>query len=200
MSLKFGFEREYFIVDAAGEISIAKNRNVDHDGCGYLAEARGTPMSCPIEAAYSLLASENKLETKVNEAKHVLCKTADNFRLSTSFKQNCIRLFGKTAQSDCSLYGKWNAQSVSHAGLHVHFSDSYEIIDKNDRIIHVYKPMNIPKIIVEMDREFGPIIKDSKRAKGLYKMKPYGFEYRSLPTSINIITVANFLVKLSKTL
>lgn len=55
--------------------------------------------------------------------------------------------------------------------------------------------INIPKIIFYLDAEFAREIKEAKRATGLYQMKSYGFEYRSLPATIDILEVADFLEK-----
>lgn len=80
------------------------------------------------------------------------------------------------------------------AGMHVHFS-SRKI---NDPIGHSAPKVDIVHLPVEdivrrMDKEFMPIINESKRIPGEYELKSHGFEYRSLPNTAfpeNVVQVA----------
>ena len=64
------------------------------------------------------------------------------------------------------------------AGLHVHFSR------KTPDGKRVQLPMF--KIVEEMDRIFRDEITGAKRMHGEFEVKPYGFEYRSLPATTDI--------------
>lgn len=58
--------------------------------------------------------------------------------------------------------------------------------------------LNIPRIVQQMDAAFEAEIKASNRKPGFYEMKHYGFEYRSLPATINIMKVVKVLKSLKE--
>jgi hypothetical protein len=51
------------------------------------------------------------------------------------------------------------------------------------------------KIVRSLDKIFEKEIKDAKRIPGFYEMKSHGFEYRSLPCSIDLDKVVDALKK-----
>ena len=77
------------------------------------------------------------------------------------------------------------------AGLHVHFSKR-EITGMKCKLISL--PIN--EIVWNMDDQFREIILNSNRLLGEYEMKPWGFEYRSLPNTAPIITVTKYALEL----
>lgn len=196
--MTFGFEREYFVKDDAGNFLVAHSVGLPYDGCGYLAEARGDQHEQPDKAAGLLLVEERRLIEKAAEKKLTLVVETPQ-KLDKTFLHNAMRQFGKNPQTDRSLSGKWNKQGVQHAGLHVHFGNQRTINYFNDQlkrsfeVARVVDLFDIAAIIWSFDKEFGKVIKKAQRATGLYKMQPHGFEYRSLPATVSPFQVADFI-------
>lgn len=69
------------------------------------------------------------------------------------------------------------------AGFHVHFG--------------AYCPIDMPLIIKAFDERFKKEILAAQRTLGAYRMKPHGFEYRSLPATIDSIAVTQLLIDLN---
>jgi len=211
---EFAFEKEYFVVHKKMEGALYPNnlclvpKGIDRDECGYLAEARGPKNRCPIHAAYGLLAEEDILISKALDLGFDLLCCRPYTKLPKSLARAAMREFGKGTypHERGNLYGKdfQPNDSWQRAGLHVHFS--------NNKIVKMFTPpsphnplggyheesipagiMDMPRIIRELDKRFAPEIKASKRLPGFYELKPYGFEYRSLPNSISVVEVAKFI-------
>jgi hypothetical protein len=191
--IRFGFELEAFL-QAKKEFILAGH--LPHDDCGYLVEARGLPHGDPMQAAYSMLAEYNKIIQKAAILKQKVL-LMDFAPLSPAFVTSSLRKFGKNPidPKECNIYGTTDnpEEIVYRAGLHVHFSNVVEIQGVNNTLHKVPSLLNIPPIVRDFDTAFyGEIVK-AKRITGLYSMKSYGFEYRSLPATININRVANFI-------
>jgi hypothetical protein len=190
--MTFGFEREYFVKNGGGEFVVAQAHNLPFDGCGYLAEARGEYNPDPHRAAFLLLAEEDRL-IRLAASKGLTLSTSTPQKLNAQLVRECFRQFGKQPQTDYSASGRWNKSSLHHAGLHVHFGcvEEVESIIGGNRQ-HTYRrrvqaqQLNLPRIIYLFDKRFKEEIKNAKRAPGLYKLQPHGFEYRSLPASTNV--------------
>jgi hypothetical protein len=189
--MTYGFEREYFVLRGF-DVVVAATEGLPADGCGYLAEARGLHSPDVINAAHLLLADEYRLR-KLAESKGLALDSTSR-KLDKTFKFNAMRAFGKTAQTDFSMSGKWNSPSLSHAGLHIHFGRELVYTTKEGQKVKVGAGIiNIPAIVLRLDQRFKAEIKAAKRALGLYKIQPWGFEYRSLPATIDPLTVAEFV-------
>jgi hypothetical protein len=188
--MTFGFEREFFVLRGE-EVCVAATENLPHDGCGYLAEARGKEDHNPTTAAFLMLADEQRLKVSAL-AKGLTLDTASR-KLNKTFKFNAMRNFGKQPQTDFSMSGKWNSPSLSHAGLHIHFGKVLYHQGKKRKVLIGAGLINIPHIITSLDKRFAADIKAAKRALGLYKLKSHGFEYRSLPATIDPVGVATFI-------
>lgn len=188
--MTFGFEREFFLVSLSdGSVKIAAEHGLPHDGCGYLVEARGQAHRSPIEAYYLLRAAEHRL--KIPSGMQL---QPNSRKLDKKFKHECMRKYGKNPQTDFSVSGRWNSSSLSHAGLHIHFGKRLTYWDDEGKERTAGAGLiNIPRIIKALDTQFKTTIKAAKRAPGLYKLKDYGFEYRSLPSDMNVVAVAEFL-------
>lgn len=187
--MQYGFEREYFVLKDGKPTLVP--RSLAHDECGFLAEARGEPHRDPLKAAYLLLAEEDRLKAEAARLGLEL-RTVDTWTLNPKLVRDAIRQFGKGIYPTerGNIYGldyKVN-DARPRAGLHVHFSNP-TIVGKQT----VYGSLNIPAIVQKLDKAFGPVIKKAHRIPGLYEMKTWGFEYRSLPTSVNPVAVAKFL-------
>lgn len=193
--MTYGFEREYFVVNMQEGLAVAADLQLPHDGCGYLAEARGEPHYDPLTAYYLFLRAEHALHEQLPKGFRLVTDTPQ--KPSKTFKHDCMRRFGKHVQTDFSMSGRWNASGYAHAGLHVHFGNIITV-DKtfpNGGEFH-YRGVgliNIPALVLRLDKQFKGRIKEAKRALGLYKLTDHGFEYRSLPASMSPLTVAEFI-------
>ena len=191
--MTFGFEREFFVLDPFQKVLVAANLHLPFDGCGYLAEARGEPHQNVEKAAWLLLAEEARIRSLLKDGQTL---STEARKLDKTFKHTCMRRFGKQVQTDFSLSGRWNSPSLAHAGLHIHFGREITFKDKDGTLHHLGAGMiNAPRIIWLLDKEFKKDIKDAHRATGLYRLRDHGFEYRSLPASIDVLRVAAFINK-----
>lgn len=75
-----------------------------------------------------------------------------------------------------------HTSKVVTAGFHIHFG--------TERLV------DMPLIIKRLDEAFEDEIMKAGRQFGDYRMKPHGFEYRSLPNMVIPSEVADFLVEL----
>lgn len=206
--MKYGFEREWFV--RKGNVFTTVPSGVAADECGYLAEARGKESSDVIEAAYLLLAQEQKLMRELQAAGLILDWSIATVKLPKDFMRDVNRRFGKNPYpaERGNIYGKDFSvhDSWQRAGLHVHFSDAQAeevgVIDcakchRRERIMKdIPRQLNMPKLIRALDVKFAVEIKQAKRVPGFYEMKPWGFEYRSLPNTVDVVLVAEFLKSL----
>lgn len=194
--MRYGFENEYFVM-SKGQYVICPAK-VPMDECGWLAEARGKPHTDPLEAAYSLLADEKRLRTSAKENK-VKLATISYAELSPELRREARRVYGKRnyPEGRGNIYGlDFDAKDeMARAGMHIHFSDFRVIKDEKGSEVHAHSQMNMPKIIRALDQEFEQLIKDTKRLPGFYEMKGWGFEYRSLPNTVDPVYVAEFLAR-----
>lgn len=64
-------------------------------------------------------------------------------------------------------------------------SDEVETSTKTIEYV-VNKFIDVPKVIMILDKEFKDEIAKAKRLPSAYEVKPHGFEYRSLPNNVDI--------------
>ena len=185
----FGFESEFFVLKDGKPVLAS---GLPADACGYLAEARSKPDGDPTMAAYLHLAAEDLLARQAKELGLTLVK-ADTLDIPRETLRQWMRRFGKNPAKSYFMGGGCYRNTNPRAGLHVHFSSTETIVDKEGRTRVIAKQLNIPRIIFLMDRAFKPIIKASKRIPGEYELKNYGFEYRSLPATVNPLDVVPVL-------
>jgi hypothetical protein len=197
--MKFGFEREFFVK--------AKNQFVlcpqvmPHDECGFLAESRGTPDTNPTNAAFLLLAEEQRLFEQAKRNRVMLLLKTDIATLPDELLREAIRRYGKEPfpVERGNMYGNDYSPSDKRqrAGLHVHFSNTTEVEEFVNPKTHYKRSINgfidMPKIIGKLDSAFKHEITKAQRIPGCYELKSYGFEYRSLPASIDVREVAAVL-------
>lgn len=204
--MKYGFEREFFVKNRLGEY--VEVVGLPKDDCGFLAEARGVPDTSPIIAAHLLLAEEHRIKLLAKTFDRVDLVIEDVVQLSPEFKRKLLKTYGKSPVSveRGNMYGRdYSLRDFrSRAGLHVHFSNfqtvSFTIPEKTcNRCGHSPKQkevpgiINMPKYILALDKAFAAEIKAAQRLPGFFEMKPHGFEYRSLPASIDVLKVAEVL-------
>ena len=193
--MKFGFEREFFVMNDKDEYVFADS--LPRDDCGYLAEARGEPHWNPISALGLYNADQYNLEQQANKLGLKLV-IKDYEKLSAQFIKTALRRFGKNAMplDEGSMYGKFWSGNIQRAGLHVHFSNQTIVKTMTGGEMTIPGIIDMPRFIFGLDRIFEKEIKEAKRVPGLYEMKVHGFEYRSLPASIDMTRVAEALVEL----
>jgi hypothetical protein len=201
--MKIGFEQEFFIVNEAG-LYVEVPKDIPQDGFPYLAEARGVQASTALDAAFNLEREVRRVSYLAGKQNLRLAIFDAQIQLPKNKIREVLRRTGKGASRALNMYGKphQHKDGLITAGLHVHFSNDHEYtyIDAKGRECKytTYFPLNIPRIIRALDCQFAEVIKNTKRQQGMYEMKSYGFEYRSLPTIISAIMVAEFLDKLDK--
>ncbi len=193
MNIKtFGFEKEFFFsgLESGTIAHVPTELRHKADGCGYLLEARGKEMEDPFYAKALLDVEVTRLSALA--AKHGFAlENLDNKELPKEFLRICLRKFGKNPARSYFMGGHCYKQNKPRAGLHIHFGNMRTIDNTN-----VAEQMNMPRIIALMDKEFKDDIKAAKRMPGEYELKNWGFEYRSLPATINLDRVANTLQRI----
>lgn len=192
MNIKtFGFEKEFFFTGHGGIIThVPSELRHKADGCGYLLEARGKEMEDP-HYAKALLDVEVARLSGLAYKHGLTLENVNTKEMPKEFLRICLRKFGKQAQHSYFMGGKVYKTSKPRAGLHIHFGN-LRTIDGTS----VAEQMNMPRIIALMDKEFMPDIKAAKRMPGEYELKAWGFEYRSLPATIDLNRVANVLQRI----
>lgn len=186
----FGFEMEFF-VRKAGVFTLAEG--LPRDACGYLAEARGENHRDPLSAAYLFKAEARKLALLAQSMGLELVRqeTAD---IPKEQLRIWLRKFGKNSAHSFFMGGGAYRNNNPRAGLHIHFGSQRKIITKDGATETVAEITNMPRIIWLMDKEFKEDIKHAKRVPGEYEIKPHGFEYRSLPSIVDVERVAMFII------
>jgi len=211
--MKYGFEREYWMVGPDGPVILPKDLAsvLTYDECGYLLEARGDPHSNPIKAACFLLAEETELFLKARKKGIIPSTNPSTYKLTPAFRKDAWKLYGKNPYNSLqgNIYGKEYKPSNPWfgAGLHVHFSNSTDQTisvegqpckecghrHKETRNYSYPGTLDLAKIVQMLDTRFKQEITEAKRLPGLYELKSYGFEYRSLPASVEPLAVAEWL-------
>lgn len=191
--MQIGLEKEFFI-KANNEYVIAP-AGLPYDECGFLAEARGNPFSCPTDAVFSLKSSIFKLQDAANKL-NVSLDDSPLGVIPKKLKLEVARRFIKGLTKHQNLYGfecHRNKSSEHTAGIHISFTDSGTVMGANNIPVTYNRMFDWAKIFRQLDKAFAEEIKQSKRNPGFYELKPDGrIEYRSLPSNTDldkIITV-----------
>jgi len=206
-----GIERECFLFDSAGNIVEPALFGFPFDEFGFLVEVRTLPYTKTkplIEELLDLISAHEAQASKLGLRLHSTYK----LRLDNDFVKHLKKKYAwdylrdTTANirsgvevSHATGIDQWNSRVLfGTAGLHVHFSrkNIYSRFLHSPIINRVQLP--IDKIVMAMDTKFKETIFKSCRIQGEYEIKPYGFEYRSLPANINILPVVNFAFSLLK--
>jgi hypothetical protein len=185
---KIGIEVEYFLFDKDDSIVSPSDYSIPQDECGYLAELRCKPGSSLYETFGFYIAEKKRVFSiiqDVREHKQLVLKSESHMKIPAKMLRGFQRRYGKNISDERNIYHhEFHSLASQHAGMHVHFSHNEERFVQ-DKSITIYPFYDFIPIIIGMDGKFSKIIKDSKRKPGFYELKPYGFEYRSLPTSMN---------------
>src|SRR3990167_513941 len=197
--IKFGLEKEVFLIDIHSKVPCVVPMTIPHDNEGVQVEFRGFPHECFTEAVYSLLANENVV-TRLIEKKY-----PDTYALlkeplvliPKEVKLKARRTYVKEILHYENIYGYLNHRQKHNeatAGIHISFTDEYSFnynVMRNDHecvdTLIYNRPVDFVKYIVALDRAFKVEIKNAKRNPGFYEFKSTGrVEYRSLPNNIAI--------------
>lgn len=188
-----GFEQEFFVINDHGEV--VEPKRVATDACGYLAEVRSDPHSRPNMALAMHLENIREMDDRLT-LENLRRAEFDHTQLDPTFLLRMAIRYGKPGGTTGrqNLYGhEFLAVEVGkfqYAGLHLHFSPHR---DKDGKLKEL---MDIPRIVRLLDEEFRVEILAAQRMPGWYEFKRHGFEYRSLPTTVNLRRVAEFLSRL----
>lgn len=197
--IKYGFEGEYFcclnMEDGQGPIDYClPSKDLPKDECGYLAEVRGEPYHTPEGARALYRVAYDKVNAQADKDGMFITTFDPTIKLPKKLLREAMRIHGKASGSADNVYGAQykDSDTWNRAGFHVHFSNEYTDNGKT-----YYRLMNIPRIILDLDRNFKDEIKKASRLPGMYEMKSYGFEYRSLPADVNLDKLVDILKEMN---
>jgi len=206
-----GIEKEFFLLDSVGNIVEPALFGFPFDEFGFLVEVRTLPYTKTkplIEELLDLISAHEAQASKLGLRLHSTYK----LRLDNDFVKHLKKKYAWDYLQDTTAnihsgveashatgIDQWNSRVLyGTAGLHVHFSrkNIHPRSLRSPIIRRVQLP--IEKIVTAMDVKFIQTILSCNRIEGEYEIKPYGFEYRSLPADINILPVVNFAFSLLK--
>jgi len=201
MRLNIGLEQEFFVTGADGQLTIAP-AELPHDECGLLAEARGLPFNSPEEAVFSLAADVYRLKTHAAKLQLTLSNSPSVMTISRLMRQKAARMYAKGQVKHENIYGyefHRNSASEQTAGIHISFTNPQTFTYDATRSATANVMFDYVKIFTGLDAAFAQEIKDAKRNKGFYELKPDGrIEYRSLPAHTDMSKIIETLKKLIK--
>ena len=190
MNKMYGFEQEFFI---------KKDGKYVFDWVGTplsKAEARSEPHRYHHNAIWLLHAAIDTLKKNAARNKLTLVNIAYT-QLPLALTKTALREHGKGPRDYKNMYGKFYADkdTLSRAGLHIHFGteDEYSYGKSSWKCPRL---VDLPYIVRQFDIAFKDEIADAKRLPGEYALKLHGFEYRSLPATVDLDKVERVLGEL----
>lgn len=192
--LTYGLEKEYFVLDRKQNPILAP-KELPHDECGWLAEARGKASTSITEAVFSLKAEEYRLMQKEKEL-GVLLVGHPVMKISRSLKIEARRIYVKGLTKYKNLYGyehHRNTVNEATAGVHITISNprTYFLGDKSGTYNTLFDWCSLFR---HLDKQFEKEIKEAKRRPGFYEIKNSGLiEYRSLPANVNLYKIISVI-------
>jgi hypothetical protein len=185
-------EREFWLLDKKNQIVMPDDYGFPIDEFGFLVEIR----THAHPTAKGLLNELNRL-TLAHKAQAKSLGLRLTLQHRRFLGKNLINCLSKKYHWDTlpdltaniySTVSKTHATGIDSefgtAGIHIHFSK---------RDIHGRRvQLPIRTIVLGMDARFNREIAGSERVCGEYEIKPYGFEYRSLPATINVKEAVSF--------
>jgi len=193
-----GFEQE-LIVHKDNQLVDLSSYGLPHDAIPYLLEIRADPAKNPLEALYRLKYARAVLTPQLRDHE-ILVTPETQHRLSPAEIRYLRHTATKAPDTTLSLYGaviRVPARNVITAGFHIHFSNNMKFTqslhDGSTQERTVFGFLDVPTIIRTLDDTFSDSIKSAGRQRGLYRIKPHGFEYRSLPTDVSFDAIVEVL-------
>ena len=204
---EIGIEKEIFLLDENNEIMEPKLYGFPRDEFEFLVELRSLP-SDRLYPVYTTLQQE-ELQYRLRANKFGMhLEDKPNMYKSNDWIDNHWNKYNLYRFDDCdyteNIYGN---KGESHhfgvlddtfegierkrltAGIHVHFSS-------RDSITGEVIDLPIEKIVKKMDKQFHWTIKEAERNRGEWEPKTHGFEYRSLPSNVNMLRVLKCAFKI----
>jgi hypothetical protein len=198
-----GLEAEFLLRDSTGKLRYPAKHGFSTDEFFLLGELRANPGTTRSETVGNFLGAVSQVLYHANSKKMTVdfsglaevdpALKADVMRkMSSKTVPECHNIHNTDIlkySDDVVVDGKITSSRIS-AGLHVHFSrwafHTWTDINKADRSekLDLITESQRKNIIVGMDRilpkyDLGVPLK--YRLPGFYEVKPWGFEYRSLP-------------------
>ena len=188
---EIGLELEMFLLDREGNILEPSKYGFPADEMGFLIELRTEHSDNPEDIMNSLLLlsdinikKSQKLEFEIKILPYLEVTQEFQEYISEKYKHSMLPDHTKNIYGIKKTHHTGFHDNLATAGLHVHFSSRRIFGNKC-----LQRDLPIERIVTIMDNTFSKEIKDSKRIEGEYEMKAHGFEYRSLPASIDYKTV-----------
>lgn len=180
---RIGIEKEFWLLNNIGQIQEPAIFNFPYDEYGFLVELRTNPC---IDMASLLADFDYRLRLLELKAKMLAFRLSDEARmpipkyfieyLSPKYRYGSLKdLTANVNDGTVNSHATGIFGDYLTAGIHVHFSRHDEL---GRRV-----QLPIFEIVKKMDLNFRGIILKSNRILGEYELKPYGFEYRSLPAN-----------------
>jgi hypothetical protein len=190
-----GIEREFFLLDKNRKIVEPKKYGFPYDEFGFLVEIR----TGHYEKARPVLEELSDLTATLKNLANVHgLRMVDVARMPID--KDLIARLGKEYTYDnipdltSNVYGIKTSHAtgilgdILTAGLHIHVSRKDVYGNKID--------LPIEEIVFALDDAFYEDIEREERIRGEYELKPYGFEYRSLPMNVNPSFIVNYMFNL----
>jgi len=193
---KIGLEKEFWLLNNEGDFHEPKLYDLPYDEFGFLVELR-TKACTNIR---DLMAEyEIKRETLAHQASYFALILSDkptmprpdiiDIYYAIKYKHDKIPdLTANIYVGVVSSHATGIFEAYLTAGLHVHFS-RYDSLGRRVQL-------PIETIVKKMDWNFKSVITKANRILGEYEIKPYGFEYRSLPANTPIEEVVKRAFKI----
>lgn len=196
-----GLECEYWLLDKENNIIEAPKYNFPADEMGFLIEIRSAWGSDPEAITDSLKEEFSCARKKAEQFGFKICEAAW-LPVTKEWQEYIANKYQHAGLADHTknIYGGKQTQHTglkegrATAGLHVHFSvwniEKEHFMWLSDNVI--------AKIVLEMDKAFLREIYEVGRIEGEWERKgigddsgrPHGFEYRSLPATVDKLKAA----------
>lgn len=189
--MKYGFEREAFLLNKEGEVQIVpKELSRFADGSGLQLEARGEPNDNILQAWYSMLANHEEMKRAVKALNPTYTiSLRPIMKVHRDIKRKARRVYEKTILAYQNLYGHKDhkhTQSECTAGIHISFTNRVQHWSGDNNLWN-NDMWDYAQMFIHLDKWFSYSFKNSKRRGGFYELKRDGrIEYRSLPNTIDI--------------
>lgn len=208
--LEYGMEIEFFVRDSDGNLVYPADAGLGHDDLPLLAELRSRAHD-DIYLVVAEIISELHRTRKRLEKKGFVMDFSPRVKLDKKQYDELLRRdeFSKGRRQYENLYGKVAPLGLGWvtAGVHLHFSVggvtyrySVDVREckgdpkcRKDKEYETYDQIDYAQIIRILDDHYKKEIKEAKRVKGMYELKEHGFEYRSLPNTIDLLKLAEFI-------
>lgn len=189
---EIGLEKEVWLLDQNNKIVEPAIFSFPNDDFGFLIELRTRPHKAifPILEDLDSLTKAFKYQAELFNLKII---EADNMPIDKKLieelriKYNYFNLKDLTENifsGGTRTHATGIIKDNLSAGLHIHFSRKTKT---GQRV-----QLPIFHIVNKMNNEFLEEINKAKRILGEYEIKPYGFEFRSLPSTVNAKKVLEF--------